>query len=268
MLDKAWPLIVFTVLAQASVGCFICLQALDIKPTRNLGKYRRHSLFVLFLIMLIALFFSFFHLGSPAKAVHALNNLANSWLSREILAASVFLGILALLMIDAYKSFMQIKFKMAVSCLGVISGIALVFIMSRIYMLPSIGSWDTYHTMSEFFTCSMILGGLLALLVIHPGQVISMKAAEIILILVILFFLIDVINLYFSPFKVVTFPVLSVLQHILSLLGLLVITALMIILVQRKKLRKPLVIIALLCALVSEVFGRILFYAAFQSAGI
>jgi DMSO reductase anchor subunit len=55
--------------------------------------------FLLLLGMLVALAISFLHLGRPSNAIHALNNLKTSWISREIFAVTLFSASLLMLFI-------------------------------------------------------------------------------------------------------------------------------------------------------------------------
>ena len=97
MHGNEWPLLVFTLLAQLSAGLFIAREffhraAYRQYDAKTADQVNNISLPVIGPLLLISLAASFLHLGSPLNAVYALNNLASSWLSREILFEILFIG--------------------------------------------------------------------------------------------------------------------------------------------------------------------------------
>ena len=84
-----WPLVFMLVLTQLSVGAFAVLWLLDLTGrVAGLAASAMGSLGLAFL----SLGASTLHLGRPIYAWRALKGLRNSWLSREVLALSVFAG--------------------------------------------------------------------------------------------------------------------------------------------------------------------------------
>lgn len=84
------PLAVMLVLTQASVGGFVLDGAVRASSSSDSGGTA--AVIVALLTGLLALGASIFHLGRPRLAWRALLGLGHSWLSREILAFSVFAG--------------------------------------------------------------------------------------------------------------------------------------------------------------------------------
>ncbi len=86
-----WPLVVMLVLTQLSVGAFLVELVMNSLPGSELLRELRplHSLSAL-AFGLLALAASTCHLGRPQYAYRAVIGLRTSWLSREILAFSLF----------------------------------------------------------------------------------------------------------------------------------------------------------------------------------
>ena len=81
-----WPLILMTVLTQLSAGAFTAiwiLQSFSAQP-------HRIAALVALIVSAVALTASTFHLGRPIHAARALKMWRRSWLSREVLAFTLF----------------------------------------------------------------------------------------------------------------------------------------------------------------------------------
>ena len=167
MPGSEWSLVFFTLLAQAGVGA-LCASEF----TRIIINKKKHSkstypfVFKTRLLALIstaaALLISFFHLGSPLKAVNALNNLSSSWLSREILAAVLFLFLLMVWIFLIQKRNPSDKAAKIVVGAAILTGLFLILAMSFLYMLPGVLSWDFFTTPLSFFTSAFLLGFMAA----------------------------------------------------------------------------------------------------------
>ncbi|MEE4217735.1 MAG: DmsC/YnfH family molybdoenzyme membrane anchor subunit [Xanthomonadales bacterium] len=152
MPSRDWSLVFFTVLAQWSVGIIVCLTVLvETEPTAG-----NPVLLALFLIA-VATVSSFLHLGTPSNAPGALNNLSASWLSREILAIAIFSGSLLITLVPgwmtggaAYPGYLLLACS--------ITGLFLLWAMARVYLIPTIPSWNSWYTPLSFATTSLSLG--------------------------------------------------------------------------------------------------------------
>ena len=87
------PLVLFTVLSQAAVG-MVLMNAVRGFAGYDEGGARNEWALVLGL-MGVGLATSLFHLGHPLEAYRALAHLEKAWLSREVLAAGIFLALAA-----------------------------------------------------------------------------------------------------------------------------------------------------------------------------
>ncbi|SPT53511.1 DMSO reductase anchor subunit [Actinomyces bovis] len=84
------PMILFTVLAQMSVGAFLTLGALQVvghlrhDKTWTTDRVTRAALFAVWPLLVLGFAAAFFHLGDPFHALNTFRNFGSSWLSREI----------------------------------------------------------------------------------------------------------------------------------------------------------------------------------------
>ena len=157
-----WSLVFFTVFAQAAFGIIFALLVLSAvkQPAARIvyGKVRTSAAGVALLLMVAALFFSFFHLGSPMRAVYALSNLRTSWLSREILMVSVFTFLLLIWWLLMRKGPAGEAVNRAMLWLSVFGGLIMVYTMARLYMIPSIPAWNTGRTLVVFYASGLLTG--------------------------------------------------------------------------------------------------------------
>lgn len=123
------------------------------------GPFRTPQ-FIALLAVVLATLISFFHLGHPAHAFHAANNLGSSWLSREILGIGLFgAGVLMVFLLGVFK-WQNPVLVSAILVYALIAGLFLVYSMSRIYMISTIPAWDYWFTPFHFFMSAFILGGM------------------------------------------------------------------------------------------------------------
>ena len=95
MRNKDWTLVFFTVLSQLSVGVILCITWLaglenDSRFVDMLGPQFKNPVLLALVSVGVATGISLMHLGNPKNAPRSLNNLAGSWVSREILALATY----------------------------------------------------------------------------------------------------------------------------------------------------------------------------------
>jgi anaerobic dimethyl sulfoxide reductase subunit B (iron-sulfur subunit) len=163
--ESAWdevPLVIFTLLAQLSVGAFWFALLFLPKPLTIL------PLSIIGLSLGVGMFFSFAHLGTKKNAWRAILHLKKSWLSREILTASLFgAGWLAV----TEESLLFKKSTPALLWLTALLGFAFIYSMGQVYRLRSKPMWNTWRTSASFFVSAILLGSL--------GQYIGLAVALI-----------------------------------------------------------------------------------------
>ncbi len=163
MSNNEWPLVFFTMLSQISVGILIGMLILWL-TMRNLESATIETLKrVLILTALgsmgVALILSFLHLSLPRHAIYAMSNLRTSWLSREIILASIFLLTLALCYMSLRFNTPHRNLFPQLFLASLIVGMALMWGVSRVYMIPTVPLWDTPSTPVSFFNTALMLGG-------------------------------------------------------------------------------------------------------------
>ncbi len=191
MISKDIPLIGFTLFCQLSVGTLILYNLIIFLPTfRNKSHLPSHfkAIPVLaFAFAIIAVLFSVFHLGRPVKAVLTLENMSSSWLSREIFMMMIYLffsGLFTLFIfvMSGWKRLMLVMLNLAT-----ISGIILIFFMSRIYSSMPIPAWQSLFNFLNFAATTLATGGILLLLIqIQSGSLSGQQSLAWILGIVLL----------------------------------------------------------------------------------
>jgi DMSO reductase anchor subunit len=100
------------------------------------------------------------HLGRPVLAHRAIRNWRRSWLSREVLALSLFAGSAA-----AYAGALLLRLPISPIVGGgaLAAGLLGVACSARIYMVPARPAWNLNFTLSDFYLTAAVLGPRLAL---------------------------------------------------------------------------------------------------------
>lgn len=191
MISQDIPLIGFSLFCQLSVGALILYNFIVYLPTfRN--KTRLPARFktipvLIFIFALAAVFFSVFHLGKPFRALNSLDNISSSWLSKEVLMLIIYLlftGLFVLLLV--YKSDWK-RMGWIFLNLATVSGMILIFIMSRIYSSLPIPVWQPTFTFLNFVAATLTLGsGFMLLMHIKKGSLSGQHSLTWILGLVLL----------------------------------------------------------------------------------
>jgi formate dehydrogenase iron-sulfur subunit len=143
-----WPLVFLLVLTQASVGALAGgLPVLVAVALAHLG-----------------LGASLLHLGRPMFAWRALKMWRRSWLSREVLAFSVYAGLVTgCALLPALRPF------------AVTAGLLGIYSSARIYIVPARPSWNSWRTGAEFLLTAAIFTG-------HPVWMPAACAAQAVLL--------------------------------------------------------------------------------------
>lgn len=154
-----WPLLIFTLLIQASVG--LTLFTAVCASNHHYSIHIKCSALVVALVLGTAgVLASLIHLGYPLNAFNSLRHFASSWLSREITFAALYLVILGI------ATLLAIFTKRVASLLVVLAalvGMIDVYCMSKIYMSASVVTWMHINTWFMFFGTVFILGAVLAM---------------------------------------------------------------------------------------------------------
>ena len=149
-----WPLVFMLVLMQLSVGAF---GMLCVREFLGHSATQPIALLASFALAAISLATATLHLGRPIYAWRALKGLRRSWLSREVLALSMFAGFAGIYMVTALFGFPARTLASAAAVL--FGGIGLVC-SAQIYMVPARPAWASRWTMIEFAATALLLGPL------------------------------------------------------------------------------------------------------------
>ena len=158
-------LVTFTLLSQAAAGICGVLLALALRAGRTgtsaaLEAVALPLLAASLLAALLGLGASFLHLGSPRNAWRALRNVRTSWLSREVLLASLFTAALAAAVLMRLRPGPPgFAAGFAEGFAGVL-GVGLVTTMAGAYRLRTVPAWDKVATPLAFFGSALVLGKL------------------------------------------------------------------------------------------------------------
>ena len=171
------PLVVFTLVSQAVIGAFVTL---FIGPMLGIETITTSAhpvawplvLFGLIGVQTLALVLSTLHLGRPHRFYRAFNNLRHSPVSREVAGIAVFynfLGAFTLLtgLPVLFEWLPQNVNELLVSVSGwgaVISGIAAIYFMYRIYRIPARPFWNHWQVLTSFYGSMLVLGPLFVVL--------------------------------------------------------------------------------------------------------
>jgi len=166
MTRNEWPLVFFTLLIQMAVGIMLALTMVTFIDQLNIPQDAQDSIRitlprVILPILILGVISASLHLTRPGNARLAMTNLKQSWLSREML-----LGIMFGLLSSTLWLFqlLEIGSPAMVGILlwaGTLSGILLLYGMSRIYMLRTVPSWNTWATPISFIITAMLFGALI-----------------------------------------------------------------------------------------------------------
>jgi anaerobic dimethyl sulfoxide reductase subunit C (anchor subunit) len=162
---REWALVIFTILAQMSVGAFVILGIVHFFASREAGleeadRLSTRALLAIGPTLALAGVASFFHLGNPINAPQAINNLATSWMSREIVLVIAFSGLGAVFAFMQWRKLASAAVRSTLAGVTAVVGLAMVYSMSQIYMLKTMPSWNSLATPLQFFVTTFLLGSL------------------------------------------------------------------------------------------------------------
>jgi anaerobic dimethyl sulfoxide reductase subunit C (anchor subunit) len=160
-----WSLIGFTILSQMAVGVFLLLGVVHFAVSRQAGRSAAdqmgaRALLAIGPVLAAALLASLFHLGYPANALNAFSNIGSSWLSREIVCFALFAMVGGLFALLQWRELGPPALRRTVAWLAAGLGLALVYSMSRVYLLRTVPPWDTWLTPAAFMATTFLLGAL------------------------------------------------------------------------------------------------------------
>ena len=162
-----FSMIVFTVLAQMSVGAFVVLGVVHLvarargRNAEEVDRLTDPALYAIGVTLVLGLLASVLHLGNPVNVFNVILNVGTSWLSNEI---AFGLGFAALGFAFAAAQWFKVGSagaRQVLAGLTALVGLGLVFSMSMIYFtLDAVPAWNTWTTPVQFFITTFLLGSL------------------------------------------------------------------------------------------------------------
>ena len=137
------PLVFMLVFTQLAVGAFLCLPIFQIAGLASIAAP--------LMVALLSLSSSVLHLGRPIHAYRAMKMWRRSWLSREVLAFSLFAGAASV------SALLPVR---AIEVAAALLGVGGVTASSFIYLVPARPAWDSKHTVIDFHLTAWLLGPL------------------------------------------------------------------------------------------------------------
>jgi anaerobic dimethyl sulfoxide reductase subunit C (anchor subunit) len=162
---REWALPVYTVLTQLAVGALLIFWVLRSRlyshyKSEELDRVSRVPLSIIFLTVCIAVVGAHFHLSKPYLSILAVRNFAHSWLSREIVFTVALFLTMAILTALEWLAPGRQTLKGALGWVAILFGLATVYCMGRIYMLPTQIIWNTTAEMFSDYGETLLLGGV------------------------------------------------------------------------------------------------------------
>jgi anaerobic dimethyl sulfoxide reductase subunit C (anchor subunit) len=148
-----------------AVGSFLVLGLVHFFAQRKTNmaeadKLSDRALLAIGPVLVLGLGASLLHLGDPFGAYRAINNFDTSWLSREIVFGVAFAGFGGLFAIMQWRKFGSFTLRNLIAWVAAAVGLALVYSMSNVYLLPTQPAWNSWATPITFFTTTFLLGAL------------------------------------------------------------------------------------------------------------
>lgn len=161
------PMILFTVLAQMSVGAFLTLGLIQVygalrkDTSETVDRTTRAALFAVGPLLVLGFFAAFFHLNDPLHALNTFRHVGSSWLSREILFGVLY-GALGFLYTGLeWFGWTTRRLRQLVAALTAVAGVLLVVSMTNVYYsVRAIPAWHTPATWLLFFGSVFLTGPL------------------------------------------------------------------------------------------------------------
>ena len=264
MNDNFTSLVFFTVLCQTAVGALIFRALMLLKGWHDLATFDfgRISLLAIAILLFISLGFAFLHVGKPAHALNALNNLGKSWLSRELLSFSLLIASLLVYFVLVMRGASE-KTELIFSVISIPTGISLIYCMIRLYMIPST-SWYNPFTPVSFTITTFVCG--IAMVAVISGKTYDGFSSTLSPLLAI-FIISSLINsILFSGSFFEQNLNLFIFRTVSSLLSLLILAVIFFSANSNKTF--ILWVILFIMVLSSEIINRFIFFLSFEKSGL
>lgn len=153
------PLVFFTVLAQASVG-IVVFATVGLLLGQIDHQQHQKALFIALISLALGGVASLFHLGQPFRAINALSAVGQSPMSNEIIATILF-GTLLFVALLCNKTEQKRSIVTISSLLASMAGVGLAMVIPQVYLIESVGHWNTPFTSISMILTAVVVGASL-----------------------------------------------------------------------------------------------------------
>ena len=162
---KEFALIVFTVLAQLSVGLLTVGLVVRAYAGKKFNAEQVSALldlptYAVLPIMVLAMLASLLHLGNLLHVIGAVPNLGTSWMSREVVMAVVYIGLVIVYTFLYWRKMGSEELRTFFGWLAALEGVAFIYSMGMTYMIPAQPAMNTFATPVMFYVVTALLGVL------------------------------------------------------------------------------------------------------------
>ncbi len=276
MLSKEWSLVGFTLAIQTVVGLLtvVCIAEGWAIFSSHHGEEWAILMLVMktaFMLLVIGNVSAMFHLSKPKNAIRSLRNLKSSWLSREVLLTLILTSFVFLLTPLAIYQTVTFPLFLAVIAVSAIFGLILLVVMSKVYMLRTVSTWNNSATLIDFIVSSFLLGLLTYISVkvsILPSLYRSINPDVLIVTMISIFavgmrFIILLIISMQKAGQITGKQKSWIIMQTVHLFGGVIFLIIAIVF-----LMPVAVYVAVILIAISEIMGRIEFYNSYRTIGI
>jgi len=162
---QEWSIIIFTILGQMAAGAMLTLMVVRTylasrTSTQEVDAMLDGPTFIVVPVMGVALLASLTHLNNIVNVVRAVPNLGTSWLSREVVVAVVFVVLAIVYTFMQWRKVSSNAVRTIIGWITALMGVALVYSMSKVYMVRTQPAWNNFATPSSFAVTALLLGAL------------------------------------------------------------------------------------------------------------
>lgn len=160
---REWALPVYTILMQLAIGALFALWVIKAAASAKYGpeKMNRIALvpvLIIFSTIVLAVIGSHFHLSKPYHSFLAMRNFRTSWLSREVVFTVIVLACVGALLFALQFVRGRHRLKDGLGWAAILFGLATVYSMASIYLLPSQIAWNSFVTVVSYYAVMFLLG--------------------------------------------------------------------------------------------------------------
>jgi anaerobic dimethyl sulfoxide reductase subunit C (anchor subunit) len=161
------PMILFTVLAQMSVGAFVVLGVVHLVArlrgysAQEVDALSDPAVYAVGVTLVLGLAASALHMHDVFNVLNVFRHLDGSWLSREVALGMLFAGCGFVFAACQWFGWGSATARSALAMLTALIGVVFVAAMSMVYYtLVTVPAWHTWNTPVRFYTTALLLGGL------------------------------------------------------------------------------------------------------------